>query len=133
VKQALGSCGLVACDPDEKAELPQLLQAGAGVRIQVVLIEVLGKSACSRRSRSTARSNPGRKCWKVCRLVVAAGDDRAEHGGEVCRGTPSQSAQVPYSVVLSISSPASLAMWVATGSFSPAPLGAGAAPLARSC
>jgi hypothetical protein len=40
-EQALGSCGLVAGDPDQEAELPELLQAGASVRVQVVLIEVL--------------------------------------------------------------------------------------------
>jgi hypothetical protein len=42
-EQALGLCGLVPCDPDQEAELPQLLQAGADVRVQVVLIEVLGE------------------------------------------------------------------------------------------
>jgi hypothetical protein len=40
-ERALGSCGLVAGDPDQEAELPELLQAGASVRVQVVLIEVL--------------------------------------------------------------------------------------------
>jgi hypothetical protein len=40
-----------------------------------------GKSACSGRSRSTARSNPARNCWKVL-VILADGDDRAEHGGE---------------------------------------------------
>jgi hypothetical protein len=40
-EQALGSCGLIAADPEEEAELPQLLQARASVRIQLMLIEVL--------------------------------------------------------------------------------------------
>jgi hypothetical protein len=42
-KQALGLCGLIACDSDQEAELPQLPQAGMGVRVQVMLVDVLGE------------------------------------------------------------------------------------------
>jgi hypothetical protein len=43
-EQAFGSCGLVGRHPDQEAELLQLLQARAGVRVQVILVEMLGET-----------------------------------------------------------------------------------------
>jgi hypothetical protein len=60
-EQALGSRGLVAGDPDQEAQLPELLQAGASVRIQFMLIEVLREVGLLRPEPFDRQIKPGPK------------------------------------------------------------------------
>jgi hypothetical protein len=82
VQQALGSRCLVAGNADHEAKLPQLLQAGARVRVQVLLAEVLGEVRLLAAKPLGCEVKPRPKVLEGLPVVLATGDDRAKHGTE---------------------------------------------------
>jgi hypothetical protein len=74
--------------PTTKPELPQFLQAGARVRVQVVLVEVLGEVRLLAAKLLGCEVEAGPKVLEGLPVVLATGDDRAKHGGEGMAGDP---------------------------------------------
>jgi hypothetical protein len=71
--------GLVACGPEQEAELLQLLEARASVRVQVTLVEVLAEVRLLASEPLAGEVEARSEVVEGLPVVVAPSDDRAEH------------------------------------------------------